>query len=296
MTQQVALEGRLIESATGALELLSVHLGRTLGLYDAITEPRTVAEVAATTGVIPRYAREWLEHQAVAGFVNVTHSDAAWHQRLYSVDESQTAAFIAPDHPAHVSPLADMVAGVGLVIDQVAKAYRSGDGVPYACYRKDFRDGDIVGYDSDAASIADAQANAAAADVSVCFEQADATALKDDGPFDLVLLLEALHDLAQPAAALSAVREALADDGALLVSDEKVAERFTAPGDELERMMYGWSVVHCLPAVMAETPSAAIGTVIRPDVIRALGREAGSGSVEQSDIDAGFFNLYAMRT
>ena len=28
-------------------------------------------------------------------------------------------------------------------------------------------------------------------------------------------------------------------------------------------MMYGWSIVHCLPASMAEQPSAAIGTVIR---------------------------------
>ncbi|TDO34833.1 hypothetical protein EV643_12590 [Kribbella sp. VKM Ac-2527] len=29
---------------------------------------------------------------------------------------------------------------------------------------------------------------------------------------------------------------------------EKVAETFTAPGDELERFNYGWSALHCLPA------------------------------------------------
>ena len=32
----------------------------------------------------------------------------------------------------------------------------------------------------------------------------------------------------------------------MIVGDEKVAESFTAPGDELERLNYGFSVLHCL--------------------------------------------------
>ena len=46
---------------------------------------------------------------------------------------------------------------------------------------------------------------------------------------------------------LAAAREVLAEDGVMLVADERVAEAFAAPGDEIERMMYGWSIA-ALPA------------------------------------------------
>lgn len=66
------------------------------------------------------------------------------------------------------------------------------------------------------------------------------------------------------------------------------------PGSDLERMMYGWSVSHCLPASMAEQPSAAIGTVNREDTVRALADDAGFTSTEIVDVDAGFFRLYRL--
>lgn len=53
------------------------------------------------------------------------------------------------------------------------------------------------------------------------------------------------------------------DRGAVLVVDERVADTFVAPGDEIERMMYGWSVLCCLPSGMSERNSAATGCVIR---------------------------------
>ena len=88
--------------------------------------------------------------------------------------------------------------------------------------------------------------------------------------------------------------QALAPGGTVLVADECVADHFSADGDELERMMYGWSVVHCLPACRCETPSAAIGTVIRRSTVEALAAEAGFASVVVPDVDAGFFRLYAL--
>jgi hypothetical protein len=39
----------------------------------------------------------------------------------------------------------------------------------------------------------------------------------------------------------------LTQGGSVLVMDERVADRFTAPGDDVERLMYGWSVLTCLP-------------------------------------------------
>jgi 2-polyprenyl-3-methyl-5-hydroxy-6-metoxy-1,4-benzoquinol methylase len=154
---------------------------------------------------------------------------------------------------------------------------------------------EVWGVDGDPSSIDDARRAAAAADASVRFECADATVLVEHGPFDLVLLLEVLHDLAHPVDVLRAARRALRDDGALLVADENVAPAFTAPGNELERMMYGWSITHCLPSQMAEERPAAIGTVIREPIVRELAAAAGFARVDVLDVDAGFFRLYELR-
>jgi hypothetical protein len=54
-----------------------------------------------------------------------------------------------------------------------------------------------------------------------------------------------------------------------------VADAFTAPGDLVERFMYGWSVLHCLPATLAERPVGATGTVLRAPTVA---RWAAAGS------------------
>ena len=50
----------------------------------------------------------------------------------------------------------------------------------------------------------------------------------------------------QPVEVLEAIRWAVEADGAM-VMDEAVADDFTAPGDDLERIMYGFSLLVCLP-------------------------------------------------
>ena len=160
---------------------------------------------------------------------------------------------------------------------------------------KAFPQAEVVGFDADPASVHDAQRNAAAHGVAVRFEIRDAAAVAEDGPFDLVLVLEALHDMARPDEALRAIREALAPGGSVLVADEKVGDHFHAPADDLERLMYGWSIVHCLPVAMAEQPSAAIGTVIRAATVQALATGAGFPRVEVVPVDGGFFRLYRLR-
>lgn len=334
-----------MEATTGALELFGVYLGDRLGLYTALRDGGGLdaAELASRCGIHPRYAREWLEQQAVAGVLTVDGE-------RYVLPATHVPILTDPEHADHLAPLARMIAGIGGVLDEVVAAYRSGGGVPYAHYGADFRHGqgginrpafttalveawlpgmsraatmlagggrvadigcgqgwaamavarafpaaEVWGIDGDPASIEDARAAAAAAGVRVRFECADAAAIGEHGPFDLLLLLETLHDLARPVDLLRAARGALAADGALLVADEKVADTFTAPGDDLERMMYGWSITHCLPTQMTESPSAALGTVLRADTVRELAQRAGFGDVRVLDVDGGFFRLYELR-
>jgi hypothetical protein len=78
-----------------------------------------------------------------------------------------------------------------------------------------------------------------------------------------------------PVAALRAMRHLAGDEGAVLVVDERVGESFTASGNEVEWMMYGWSILHCLPVGKADTPSAETGAVMRPGILRRYVQEAG---------------------
>ena len=126
------------------------------------------------------------------------------------------------------------------------------------------------------------------------FSCADAAELTGRGPYDLIVILEALHDMARPADVLRAARDALGDGGTLLVVDERVADSFTAPGDDVERMMFGWSVTHCLPTQLAEQPSAALGTALRADTVRGLAHEAGFARVEVLPVENDFFRLYRL--
>ena len=69
---------------------------------------------------------------------------------------------------------------------------------------------------------------------------------------------------------------------------------FHAPGDAIERMMYGWSFVHCLPVAMADQPAEAIGTAIRPQTVQRLARDAGFGDCEVLVIDNPLFRFYRL--
>jgi 2-polyprenyl-3-methyl-5-hydroxy-6-metoxy-1,4-benzoquinol methylase len=160
-----------------------------------------------------------------------------------------------------------------------------------------FLDAHVDGLDADPGSIVDAHRHASDAglDGRVRFIAADADELPRHGPYDLVLILEALHDMARPVDALRAARAALTPDGTVLVVDERVSDAFTAPGDEVERMMYGWSVTHCLPTQMAEQPSAALGTVMRPSTLRDLANQAGYARVDVLPIENDFFRFYRLQ-
>src|SRR5207253_1143366 len=68
------------------------------------------------------------------------------------------------------------------------------------------------------------------------------------GPYDLVTIFEALHDMSYPVEVLRAARNLLADGGVVLIGDERTEDEFAAPASEVERLYYGFSVCHCLPS------------------------------------------------
>lgn len=176
-------------------------------------------------------------------------------------------ARLLADPPAAV---ADLGCGAGWAAIAIARAY------PNVTVR---------GFDLDEASVAIARRNAADAGVGdrVTFEVADVTGPTFTGSYDLVVAVELVHDLPNPVGALATMRRVLAPGGAAIAVEENVADRFT-PGHPVDRFMYAFSLLSCLPVGMAVQPSAAVGTVMREATLRDYARQAGFSDVEVVDL------------
>ena len=161
---------------------------------------------------------------------------------------------------------------------------------------RDYPNVHVDGFDLDEPSIELARANALQAGVAdrVSFHARDAADPTLTGRYDLVTFFECLHDMSRPVEALATARRLLAEGGTVIVMDERTAETFTAPGDEMERFFYAASVLCCLPAGMAEQPSAATGTVMRPDTVRRYAGEAGFRDAEVLPIEDPFYRFYRL--
>jgi SAM-dependent methyltransferase len=349
-----AVAERILGDTVTFAEHLSVWLGLELGLYATMQrEGRTTArDLAARAGITPRYAREWLEQQTVAGYLTCPDPAAEADERVFVLPAAVAAVLLDPESGAYLGPLLDIVRGVASVLEPLASAYRTGDGIPYADYGVGIRHGigglngptfdtqlsgwlqrlhdvdqrlraadeprildlgcgvgrstialaraypraRVRGVDLDAASIADARAAAAAAGVAdrVTFVRADAARLTEGARYDLVTVFEALHDMGDPVGTLRAARSLLADGGTVYVADEKVGHEFTPDADLVERLQYGFSVLHCLPATLAEDPAIANGTVLRMPTLVEWARTAGFDHVEDLEVDDPFWRHYRL--
>jgi 2-polyprenyl-3-methyl-5-hydroxy-6-metoxy-1,4-benzoquinol methylase len=154
----------------------------------------------------------------------------------------------------------------------------------------------VDGFDLDAASVALARQNVEAYGLSdrVQIQHRDASDLDLVGQYDLVTAFEAVHDMSDPVNVLSSMRYLANATGSVLVVDERVGDTFTPEGNDVEWIMYGWSVLHCLPVGMVEHPAAGTGTVMRADTLRRYALSAGFSDVEILPIDNFFFRYYQL--
>ena len=131
-----ALADRVFASVLGTLDILTIHIGDQLGLYDLLHRrgPLDVAEVAAASGTHPRYAREWLEQQAVAGLIDVIDPTVGADERRYWLSDAHAAVLCDRDSLAYTTPFARMVATAAVQLPRLLEAYRTGDGVGWSDY------------------------------------------------------------------------------------------------------------------------------------------------------------------
>jgi len=123
---------RLFQDAVGALELYTIYLGERLGLYRALADdgPSTSADLAERTGTAERYIREWLEHHAASGLLEVDDAKADPLARRYRIPEEHVAVLADPNDVRYEAYKGvDMVRAARPMPDLV-EAFRTGDAPP----------------------------------------------------------------------------------------------------------------------------------------------------------------------
>jgi hypothetical protein len=93
---------------------------------------------------------------------------------------------------------------------------------------------------------------------------------------------------------LRTLRGLLADGGSVIVGDERTAERFSLEAGPIERLYYGFSVLHCLPVGMVGDDPAGTGTVMRESTVRRYAEEAGFTGFEVLPIENDFWRFYRL--
>jgi SAM-dependent methyltransferase len=371
-----AFAERVLQSTLGLIDMLSIHLGDRLGWYRALAvageQGLDAAGLAEATGTHERYAREWLEQQAVSGILTLTADGAA---RRFVLPAAAREVLTDPRSLSFMAPVARMFAASMVQLPALVEAYRTGGGVSWERLGEDARESQadvnrpwfermlapalagsaelhgllsrpgariadigcglgwstlalaraypaasLLGIDIDAPSIARAGELAAeeqlagrvefrAADAATLGTpeeldaaglgaegEFDAAGLQAAGEFDAAFVFEALHDMPHPVEVLRAIRSALTDGGVLVVADEAVADEFAPDGDEVERLMYGYSLLVCLPDSLSADASVGTGTVMRRATLERYAHDAGFRSVEVLPIeDFALFRFYLLR-
>jgi 2-polyprenyl-3-methyl-5-hydroxy-6-metoxy-1,4-benzoquinol methylase len=138
-SQRDSMAARLGEMALATAELQAVYIGERLGLYHALHEGGTATptQLAERAGIDVRYAREWLEQQAVSGFLEVDDVAAPEDDRRYSLPAGHAETLIDQESPYLVAPLARFFIGSAQVMPKLLQAYRTGAGVDWAEYGLD---------------------------------------------------------------------------------------------------------------------------------------------------------------
>ena len=345
---------RLFEATLGAFDLLCVYIGDQLGLYRAIADrgAATSQELATTAGIHERYAREWLEQQAMSGILEVDDADAAAGDRRYMLPAGVDEVLLDESSLYFGAALAQATVACALPIHRVLDAFRTGDGVPYAEYGVDLHEGQarftrpmfehllpgwlagtpqvherlqadpparladvacglgrsslaiartypkarVDGIDLDEASIVRAKELLPGSGVEdrVAFHHVDAAAVEFSQRYDVVTIFEALHDMSYPVDVLRSLREMLVEGGSLIVGDERTADRFSLDAGPVERLYYGFSVLHCLPVGMVGEDAAGTGTVIRAETVERYAREAGFAEFEVLPVENDFWRFYRL--
>ena len=141
----------------------------------------------------------------------------------------------------------------------------------------------FFGFDYHPASIERARKLAAEAGVGdrARFQVAPASSFPGGG-YDLVTVLDALHDVGDPVGAATRIRHTLAPRGTLMVVEPMAADRLEDNLNPVGRLFYSFSALACVPNALSQEPGVALGGQAGEARLRQVLTQAGFSRVRRA--------------
>lgn len=188
-------------------------------------------------------------------------------------------AFYRPGYVANLVP--SWIPALDGVAERLAAGARVADvgaglGSSTVLMARAFPRSAFVGIDAHATSVELARKNAAEAGVTdrVTFEVTTAQAF-GGGPYDLVTMFDALHDMGDPVGALRRARANLSPDGTVMLVEPAGWDTVEESLNPVGRLYYAGSTFLCVPNALAQDGGYALGALAGPSATRAVAEEAG---------------------
>src|SRR4051795_96223 len=208
-----------------------------------------------------------------------------WHEHDHDLFEG-TERFFRPGYLANL--VESWLPSLDGVVEKLEAGARAADvgcghGASTILMAQAYPRSTFVGTDYHEASIEAAHRAAERAGVAdrVSFEVASAKQLSG-GPYDLVCVFDALHDMGDPVGAARPFRSQLADDGTWLVVEPMAGDAIEDNLNPVGRVFYAGSTMLCTPASLSQEGGLALRAPGREGPLAEVLHEGGLSRVRRS--------------
>lgn len=214
-----------------------------------------------------------------------TGEGVGWAQHNHHLF-SGTERFFRPGYAAHL--VKDWLPALAGVVEKLEAGARVADlacghGVSTLLMAQAFPLSTFVGFDFHAPSIKRAlqlaRSNGRPGNLS--FDVASAHDFPM-GPYDLVTVFDALHDMGDPIAFAGRVRESLALQGVFMIVEPYAEDTLAENLNPVSRLYYAGSTMICTPAALAQDADCALGAQAGESRLRAILERAGFTRVRRA--------------
>jgi 2-polyprenyl-3-methyl-5-hydroxy-6-metoxy-1,4-benzoquinol methylase len=201
-----------------------------------------------------------------------------WHEHHKDLFEG-TERFFRPGYAA--SLVSDWLPALDGVVEKLQAGAKVADvgcghGASTILMAQAFPASTFLGFDYHEPSVEIARAKAEEEGVAgnTTFSVAPARSYPGSG-YDLVCYFDCLHDMGDPVGALVHTREALADDGTVMVVEPMAGDTLDDNLNPIGRVFYAASTLICTPASQSQEVGLALGAQAGPARLTAVAKEAG---------------------
>lgn len=122
---------KVFTDVSGTFAIAMVAIGERLGLFKKLASngPTTSTELAQLAKINERYAREWLNALAAAGYLEYNSET-----RKFTLPSPYVPVLVEENGPMFLGGLIAQIPSVWKVMDEVVEAFKQGGGVPYSSY------------------------------------------------------------------------------------------------------------------------------------------------------------------